>query len=56
LQTDADFAGALVREQINSIEKTRPERLERAPDTGPHAMMRLLARVIPVFWPERTER
>ena len=37
---------ALVREQINSIEKTRAERLKRAPDTGPHAMVRLLARVI----------
>jgi len=35
---------ALVREQISSIEKTRAERLERAPDTGPHAMVRLLAR------------
>src|SRR3984893_638402 len=34
---------ALVREQISSIEETR---LERAPDTGPHAMVRLLARVI----------
>ncbi len=32
---------ALVREQITSIEKTRAERLERAPD-----MVRLLARVI----------
>jgi transposase len=31
---------ALIREQINSIEKTRAERLERAPDTGPHAMVR----------------
>jgi hypothetical protein len=31
---------ALVREQIGSIEKTRAERLERAPDTGPHAMVR----------------
>ena len=39
---------ALVREQISSIEKTRAERLERAPDTGPHAMVRLLARVIGV--------
>ena len=39
---------ALVREQISSIEKTRVERLERAPDTGPHAMVRLLARVIVV--------
>jgi transposase len=37
---------ALVREQISSIEKTRAERLERAPNTGPHAMVRLLARVI----------
>ena len=37
---------ALVRDQIRSIEKTRAERLERAPDTGPHAMVRLLARVI----------
>src|SRR5215468_3666616 len=37
---------ALVREQITSIEKTRAERLERAPDTGAHAMVRLLARVI----------
>src|SRR6267143_27435 len=35
---------ALVREQISSIEKTRAERLEQAPDTGPHAMVRLLAR------------
>ena len=37
---------ALLRAQINSIEKTRAARLERAPDTGPHAMVRLLARVI----------
>ena len=37
---------ALVREQISSIEKTRAERLERAPNTGPHAMVRLLSRVI----------
>ena len=37
---------ALVREQISSIERTRAERLEQAPDTGPHAMVRLLARVI----------
>jgi hypothetical protein len=35
----------LVREQISSIEKTRTE-LERAPDTRPHAMVRLLSRVI----------
>jgi transposase len=37
---------ALVRDQISSIEKTRAERLERAPDSEPHAMVRLLARVI----------
>jgi transposase len=37
---------ALVREQISSVEKTRAERLERARDTGPYAMVRLLARVI----------
>jgi transposase len=37
---------ARLREQVSSIEKTRAERLERAPDTGPHAMVRLLARVI----------
>jgi hypothetical protein len=37
---------ALVREQISSIVKTRAERLERAPDTGPHVMVRLLARLI----------
>ena len=37
---------ALIREQISSIEKTRAQRLEQAPDTGPHAMVRLLARVI----------
>jgi transposase len=36
----------LVGEQITSIEKTRGERLEGAPDTGPHAMVRLLVRVI----------
>jgi hypothetical protein len=36
----------LVHEQISSIEKTRAERLERAPDRGAHAMVRLLPRVI----------
>ena len=41
---DTDAAGQA--KQISSIEKTRAERLERAPDTGPHAMVRLLARVI----------
>ena len=37
---------ALVREQIVEIEKSRIERLQLAPDTGPHAMVRLLAKVI----------
>jgi transposase len=37
----------LVREQIQEIERARVERLERAPqDSGPHAMVRLLARVM----------
>jgi transposase len=33
---------ALVREQIAAIEKSRIERIERAPNTGPHMMVRLL--------------
>jgi transposase len=37
---------AWVREQINAIEQARLERLEQAPSTGPHAMVRLLASVI----------
>ena len=32
-------------DQIRSIEQERLERLERTPDTKPHAMVRLLARV-----------
>lgn len=39
---------AWVREQINAIEQARLERLERAPTTGRHAMVRMLARVIGV--------
>jgi transposase len=38
----------LVREQIRQIEDARLERIERAPSDGPHAMVRLLARVIGV--------
>lgn len=34
---------AMVREQIAAIEQARLERLEQAPKTGPHAMVRLLA-------------
>jgi transposase len=37
-----------VMEQIKEIEATRLVRLEEAPDTGPHAMVRLLARGIGV--------
>jgi transposase len=36
---------AWVREQIETIEQARLERLEHAPADGPHAMVRLLARV-----------
>jgi transposase len=38
----------LARDQIKEIEAARLERLERAPATGPHAMVRLLARVLGV--------
>src|SRR5258705_12564236 len=38
----------LVRSQIRDIEDARLERLEKAPGDGPHAMVRLLARVIGV--------
>jgi transposase len=37
---------AVLREQIAAIEQTRLERIEVAPDNGPHAMIRLLARVL----------
>jgi transposase len=39
---------AWVREQIEAIERGRRERLEQAPADGPHAMVRLLARVVGV--------
>ena len=38
----------LVRDQLRQIEAVRVERLEHAPCDGPHAMVRLLARVIGV--------
>src|SRR5512145_3141252 len=38
----------VVRDQIQQIERARLEQLERAPSDGPHAMVRLLARVIGV--------
>jgi transposase len=38
----------LVNNQIRQIEEARLERLEQTPSDGPHAMVRLLARVIGV--------
>ena len=38
----------VVREQIDGIERGRLARLENAPAAGPHAMVRLLARVVGV--------
>jgi transposase len=37
---------AMLREHIATIEQTRLERLAKATDNGPHAMVRLLARVL----------
>src|SRR4051812_7605061 len=37
---------ALVREQIDAIERTRIAQLEAAPKTGLHAMVRLLAKIL----------
>ncbi len=39
---------AMVREQIDLIEQARLMRIEQAPETGPHAMVRLLASIIGV--------
>src|SRR5271165_1447024 len=39
---------AVVREQITAIERARVERLQQAPQTGPHAMVRLLASILGV--------
>ena len=36
----------LLRDQIEEIETARLERLEQAPEKGPHAMVRLLAQVV----------
>ena len=38
----------LVSDQIRQIEEARLERMEQAPGDGPHAMVRLIARVIGV--------
>src|ERR1700736_161621 len=46
-ELERDMAGlAVLREQIVAIEKARLERIKNAPDNGPHAMIRLLARVL----------
>ena len=37
---------AVVRDQIRAIEKARAARLEEAPETGPHALVVLLSRVL----------
>jgi transposase len=37
---------AVIHEQIKAIEAARLEHLQRAPDSGPPAMVRLLARVL----------
>ena len=39
---------ATIREQIKAIEEARLERLRQAPDTGPNAMIRLLASIFGV--------
>ena len=39
---------AMVREQIEVIEQARLARIEQAPDTGPNAMVRLLASIVGV--------
>ena len=39
---------AVVRTQIEAIERTRLQALQQAPEGGPHAMVRLLARIIGV--------
>lgn len=45
---------AVVREQIAVIERARLAGLEQAPASGPHAMVRLLARVVGVGMKRRT--
>src|SRR6201984_1625304 len=47
LQRDMARLGCVVS-QIREIEDTRQKRLEQQPETGPHAMVRHLARVVGV--------
>jgi transposase len=39
---------AMVREQIDMIERARLDRIKQAPETGPNAMVRLLASIVGV--------
>src|SRR5437660_1075440 len=47
LQRDIARLGFVVS-QIREIEEARQKRLEQQPETGPHAMVRLLARIVGV--------
>src|SRR5690349_12433375 len=47
LQRDMARLGVVVS-QIREIEDARQKGLEQKPDTGPHAMVRLLARIVGV--------
>ena len=47
LQRDMARLGFVVS-QIREIEDARQKRLEQQPETGPHAMVRLLARVVDI--------
>jgi transposase len=47
LQRDMARLG-FVASQIREIEETRQKRLDQQPETGPHAMVRLLARIVGV--------
>src|ERR1700737_1753340 len=47
LQRDMARLGFVVS-QIREIEEARQKRLEQEPETGPHAMVRLLARIVGV--------
>src|SRR5580704_17693027 len=47
LQRDMARLGCVVR-QIREIEQARQKRLEQQPETGPHAMVRRLARIVGV--------
>jgi len=48
LRCDVERRRRLISDRIRQIEDARLERVERMPNDGPHAMVRLLARVIGV--------